>query len=387
MKVAYLDCFSGVSGDMFVGALLDAGLPFDELERAVQSLSLEGYALEVLRESKNHLFGTRFKVTIVEDKQVSRSFADIRTLIQASRLSEPVKVKSLEIFESLAIEEGKIHHSAPEDVHFHEVGATDSIIDIVGSVFGIAYLDVTTLYASSVPLGSGFAETCHGRIPIPAPATVALLKGIPVYDSGLKQELVTPTGAALLKGLAATFGVMPPMVVETVGYGVGTRNLTDRPNLLRIMVGRDPSGTQTDTVIILEANLDDANPEWFGFLMDRLFEAGALDVVFCPIQMKKNRPGVLVQVMGQPHHQDILMETLFKESTTLGIRFRYSQRKVLERAFFEMESPWGKIKAKKVFRPDGSLEIMPEFEACRKIAQEKGLPLREIYRWVIKNSA
>jgi uncharacterized protein (DUF111 family) len=176
-------------------------------------------------------------------------------------------------------------------------------------------------------------------------------------------------------------------VVETVGYGVGTRNLTDRPNLLRIMVGRDPSGTQTDTVIILETNLDDANPEWFGFLMDRLFEAGALDVVFCPIQMKKNRPGVLVQVMGQPHHQDILMETLFKESTTLGVRFRYSQRKVLERAFFEMESPWGKIKAKKVFRPDGSLEIMPEFEACRKIAQEKGLPLREIYRWVIKNSA
>jgi len=387
MKVAYLDCFSGVSGDMFVGALLDAGLPFDELERAVQSLSLEGYALEVLRESKNHLFGTRFKVTIVEDKQVSRSFADIRTLIQASRLSEPVKVKSLEIFESLAVEEGKIHHCAPEDVHFHEVGATDSIIDIVGSVFGIAYLDVTTLYASSVPLGSGFAETHHGRIPIPAPATVALLKGIPVYDSGLKQELVTPTGAALLKGLAATFGPMPPMVVETVGYGVGTRNLTDRPNLLRIMVGRDPSGTQTDTVIILEANLDDANPEWFGFLMDRLFEAGALDVVFCPIQMKKNRPGVLVQVMGQPHHQDILMETLFKESTTLGVRFRYSQRKVLERAFFEMESPWGKIKAKKVFRPDGSLEIMPEFEACRKIAQEKGLPLREIYRWVIKNSA
>jgi uncharacterized protein (TIGR00299 family) protein len=386
MKLAYLDCFSGVSGDMFLGALLDAGLPFDELERALQSLSLEGYALEALRESKNHLFGTRFKVTIVEDKQGSRSFAEIRALIQASRLSEPVKAKSLEIFESLAVEEGKIHHCAPEDVHFHEVGATDSIIDIVGSVFGIAYLDVTTLYASSVPLGSGFAETRHGRIPIPAPATVALLKGIPVYDSGLKQELVTPTGAALLKGVVAAFGTMPPIVVETVGYGVGTRDLTDRPNLLRIMVGRDPSGTQTDTVIILEANLDDTNPEWFGFLMDRLFEAGALDVVFCPIQMKKNRPGLLVQVMGQPHQQDTLMEILFKESSTLGIRFRYSQRKILERAFLEMESPWGTIRAKKVFRPDGSFEIMPEYEACRKIAEEKGLPLKEIYRWVIRNS-
>jgi hypothetical protein len=386
MKVAYLDCFSGVSGDMFLGALLDAGLPFDELERALQSLSLEGYALEALREAKNHLFGTRFKVTIAEHRQVSRSFADIAALIRASRLPEPVKAKSLEIFEFLAVEEGKIHHCAPEDVHFHEVGATDSIIDIVGSVFGIAYLDVTTLYASSVPLGSGFAETRHGRIPIPAPATVALLKGIPVHDSGLEQELVTPTGAALLKGLVAAFGSMPPMVVETVGYGVGTRDLSDRPNLLRLMVGRDASKTQTDTVIILEANLDDTNPEWLGFLMDRLFEAGALDVIFCPIQMKKNRPGVLVQVMGKPHQQNTLTEILFKESATLGIRFRYSQRKVLERSFLELESPWGKLKAKKIVRPDGSFEIMPEYEACRKIAEEKGLPLKEIYRWVMKNS-
>jgi len=386
MKVAYLDCFSGVSGDMFLGALLDAGLPFDELEKALRSLSLKGYALEMVREAKNHLFGTRFKVTLVKDKQVSRTFADIKDIIRASPLSRQVKNRSMEVFESLAVEEGKIHHRPPEDVHFHEVGATDSIIDIVGTVFGIEHLGIVALYASAVPLGSGFAETRHGRIPIPAPATVALLKGIPVYDSGLKQEIVTPTGAALLKGLVAAFGSMPPMVVETVGYGVGTQNLTDRPNLLRIMVGRDQAETQTDTVVILEANLDDTNPEWFGFLMDRLFEAGALDVVFCPIQMKKNRPGVLIQVMGKPHQQETFMDILFKESSTLGVRFRYSQRKVLDRSFLELESPWGKIKAKKVLRPGGSFEIMPEYEVCRKIAEEKGLPLKEIYRWVTKNS-
>ncbi|MEJ2724493.1 MAG: nickel pincer cofactor biosynthesis protein LarC [Deltaproteobacteria bacterium] len=387
MKVAYLDCFSGVSGDMFLGALLDAGLPFPELEKALQSLPIEGYTLQTVREAKNHLFGTRFKVTLVKDKQVSRTFAGIKEIIRASRLSAPVKAKSIEIFESLAVEEGKIHRCPPEDVHFHEVGAADSIIDIVGTVFGIDHLGVGILCASSVPLGSGFAETRHGRIPIPAPATVALLKGVPVYDSGLKQELVTPTGAALLKGLVSAFGSMPPMVVETVGYGVGTRNLGDRPNLLRIMVGREQSETQTDTVVILEANLDDTNPEWLGFLMDRLFGAGALDVVFCPIQMKKNRPGVLIQVVGKPHQQDTFTEILFKESSTLGVRFRYSQRKLLNRSFLELESPWGKIKAKKVLQPDGSIEIMPEYEACRKIAEEKGLPLKEVYRWVIKNSA
>jgi uncharacterized protein (TIGR00299 family) protein len=387
MKLAYLDCFSGVSGDMFLGALLDAGLPLEELERAIRTLSLEGYNLKALRQEKNHLSGTRFEVTVEKEKQVSRTFADIKDIIQASRLSQHVKARSIEVFESIAVEEGKIHHCPPEEVHFHEVGATDSIIDIVGTVFGIEHLGIAALYASAVPLGSGFAETRHGRIPIPAPATVALLKGIPVYDSGLKQEIVTPTGAALLKSLVAHFGHMPAMVVDAVGYGVGTRDLPDRPNLLRIMVGREQTEAQTETVVILEANLDDTNPEWFGFLMDRLFEAGALDVVFCPIQMKKNRPGVLIQVMGKPHQRDTFVDILFKESPTLGVRFRYSQRKVLERSSLEIDSPWGKMRVKKVLRPDGSFDIMPEYEACRKIAQETGVPLKEIYRWVIKSSA
>ena len=386
MKTAYLDCFSGISGDMFIGALLDAGLPLEALKEALHTLPLEGYHLETGREDRAHLFGTRFLVRVDKDKQVGRGIEDIKKIIQAGNLSESVKHKSIEIFEAIAREEGKIHNRPPEEIHFHEVGAADSIIDIVGTFLGIEFLGIAFITASSLPLGSGFVKTAHGRIPIPAPATVALLKGIPVYDSGLKHELVTPTGAALVRGLASSFGPMPPMVVEEVGYGVGSRNLPDRPNLLRILVGRDQSEDHVETIVMLEANLDDTNPEWIGFLMDRLFEAGALDVVFCPVQMKKNRPGTLIQVMGKPQQREELMDILFRESTTLGIRFRYSQRKVLQRSTDEIDSPWGKILTKKVVQGDGSFFFLPEYETCRKIAEENGLPLKEVYYWVISSN-
>lgn len=385
-KTAYLDCFSGISGDMFIGALLDAGLPLEALKEALHTLPLEGYSLETRREDRGHLFGTRFLVTVDKDKQEGRGLEEIKKIIQAGNLSEGVKHKSIEIFEAIAREEGKIHNRPPEEIHFHEVGAADSIIDIVGTIFGIEFLGIAFITASSLPLGSGFIETAHGTIPLPAPATVALLKGIAVYDSGLKHELVTPTGAALVKGLASSFGPMPPMVVEDVGYGVGSRNLPDRPNLFRILVGRNQAEDQVETIVMLEANLDDTNPEWMGFLMDRLFEAGALDVVFCPVQMKKNRPGTLIQVMGKPEQREELMDILFRESTTLGIRFRYSQRKVLQRSVDEIDSPWGKILAKKVVQGDGSSFFLPEYEACRKIAEKNGLPLKEVYYWVISSN-
>jgi hypothetical protein len=383
MKVAYLDCFSGISGDMFLGALLDAGLPFDVLEKTLGILPLAGYLLEGKREERNGLFGTQFVVRLESGKQGHRSLVDVENIIQGGSLSREVKDKSIEIFESLALEEGKIHNRSPEEVQFHEVGAVDSIIDIVGTVFGIDFLGITSLSASSLPLGSGFVETQHGRIPIPAPATIALLQGIPVYDSGLEYELVTPTGAALVKGLSSSFGSMPPMMVGRVGYGVGNRNLPDRPNLLRIIIGDEQSGNNVETVVILEANLDDTNPEWFGFVMDRLFEAGALDVVFCPIQMKKNRPGTQIQVMGKPQQLDGLMDILFREITTLGIRFRYSQRKILKRSQVEIDSPWGTMKVKEVTHPDGSTFLQPEYESCRKIAEDKSVPIKEIYYWVM----
>jgi hypothetical protein len=325
-------------------------------------------------------------VNVDKGKQVARGIRDIKKIIEAGNLSNGVKKESIEVFAAIAREEGKIHNRPPEEIHFHEVGAADSIIDIVGTFFGIEFLGIGFITASSLPLGSGFTETEHGRIPLPAPATVALLKSIPVYDSGLMHELVTPTGAALVRRLASSFGAMPPMTVENVGYGVGGRNLPDRPNLLRILIGRDQPQDHIETIVMVEANLDDTNPEWMGFIMDRLFEAGALDVVFCPVQMKKNRPGILVQVMGYPQQRDELMDILFRESTTLGVRFRYSQRKVLQRSIDEIDSPWGKILAKKVSRLDGSIFFLPEYEACKKIAEKNGLPIKEIYYWVISSN-
>ena len=383
MQIAYLDCFSGISGDMFIGALLDAGLSFEDLDQKIQALPFDSFHLEMKREARSQIFGTRFVVKTEGEEQVPRNLEVIRNIIRKGSLSSGVKDKSIRIFEELASVEGKIHNKPPEEVHFHEVGAVDSIIDIVGTVYGLDRLGVTSLFVSPLPLGSGFVETAHGRIPIPAPATTALLEGVPVYDSGTHHEMVTPTGAALVKGLATSFGPMPPMVVENIGYGVGKRDLSDRPNLVRILIGHMQTEGQVDTVIILEANIDDTSPEWLGFLMDRLFDAGALDVVFCPVQMKKNRPGIQIQVMGRPDQKDTLMEILFRESSTLGIRFRYTQRMVLQRSVAEVESPWGKIKVKKVLERDGSPFFLPEYEACREVALKTNRPLREIFYWVI----
>lgn len=382
MKVAYLDCFAGISGDMVVGALIDAGLPFELLRETLWKLPVRGYELEVRREGRSHLHGTRFLVHTAAGEHVHRGIVEIRQIIQNADLSDWVKTKSIEIFESIARVEGKIHDCPPEEIHFHEIGATDSIVDIVGSVFGVEALGISYLHSSELPLGNGFVDAAHGRIPLPAPATVALLEGVPVRGSDSSYEMVTPTGAALVKGLVHSFGALPPLIVEAVGYGVGSRNLPDRPNLLRLIIGRS-SGEDTETVVVLEANLDDINPEWLGFLMDRLFRAGALDVVFVPVQMKKNRPGTAIQVIGRPEHKDLLTEIIFSESTTLGIRFRFGERKTLKRSFAEIDSPWGKLNVKKIERPDGSSMLLPEFESCRTIAEERNIPLQEIYYWVI----
>jgi uncharacterized protein (TIGR00299 family) protein len=385
MKTAYLDCFSGISGDMFVGALLDAGLSFDKLKKALVTLPLGDYSLDAKQGKKNGLTATRFIVKEAKKKgNQHRNLTDIKGIISQGDLSNEVKDRCFHIFESIAREEGKIHGLPHNKVHFHEVGALDSVIDIVAVAFGIESLGIGSISASSLPLGTGFTETGgHGRIPLPAPATLALLKGIPVYDSGLEHELVTPTGAALVKEFSSSFGTMPPMIIESVGYGAGSRDLPDRPNLLRILIGSEQTGDRIETLVILDANVDDNNPEWLGFMMDRLFEAGALDVYFSPVQMKKNRPGVHVQVLASPPKRDELMDILFMESSTLGVRFRYSSRKVLERSQVEIDSPWGKIKAKKVLRPDGVSYLHPEYEACRTIAEKNSIPLKEIYSWVV----
>ena len=383
MKIAHLDCFSGISGDMFLGALLDLGLPLEQLEMRLKSLPLDGYQLQLKQEERNHIYGSRFTVRVEKKKQRHRNLKVIRKIIEEGDLSRAVKDRSIAIFEDLASVEGRIHGLPPEEIHFHEVGAVDSIVDIVGTVYGIEWLAIGSLSSSPLPLGSGFVETAHGRIPIPAPATIALLRGVPVLDSGIQNEMVTPTGAALVKRLVDSFGQMPPMVVHRVGYGVGKRSLPDRPNLLRILLGDQQPEQEGDTVLVIEANTDDMSPEWLGYLMERLFEAGALDVVFCPVQMKKNRPGVQIQVLGRPQQKDALMEILFRESTTLGIRFQFCQRRIVKRSMEEVDSPWGKLSVKKVMRRDGSPFFLPEYEICREIALKNNLPLKEIFYWVM----
>lgn len=383
MKIAYLDCFSGISGDMFLGALLDSGLPFDELAERLATMPIEGFRLDTFREDRKHIFGTRFVVISEDKEQPARGLRAIREIIEQGEFSETVKSKSIQIFEALAGVEGEVHNLPADEVHFHEIGAVDSIIDIVGTVYGVERLGIQALFVSPLPLGYGFVESSHGMIPLPAPATAALLKDVPVFDSGLPHEMVTPTGAALVKGLARSFGPMPPMVIHDIGYGTGKRDLPDRPNLARILIGDQQDETDVDTVVILETNLDDNSPELLGYLMERLFDAGGLDVVFFPVHMKKGRPGIQVQVIARPDQRDVLMEILFRESTTLGIRFRYSQRKVLRRSVVEVESPWGKIKVKQAVNSDGSAFFLPEYEVCREIALKNNLPLKEIFSWVM----
>ncbi len=367
---------------MFLGSLLDAGLPFHELRECLLTLPINGYEIEIKREARNQIFGTRFLVSLDEGRDNHRGLKEIREVIAQGDLSETVKEQSMQIFESLAKVEGEIHNLPPEEVHFHEVGAIDSIIDIVGTVYALDRLDIGSLYVSALPLGSGFVMTAHGKIPVPAPATIAMLKGIPVFEAGISHEMVTPTGAALIKGLSTSFGSIPPMVIREIGYGVGTRDLPDRPNLLRIFIGEEQPEKTVDTVVVLETNVDDISPEWLGYLMDRLFDAGALDVVFFPVQMKKNRPGVQIQVIGRPDKKELLMEIMVRESATLGIRFRYSQRRVLPRSFSEVDSPWGKVKVKKVMLEKGPSILVPEYDVCKEIAAKNNIPLREVYLWV-----
>jgi pyridinium-3,5-bisthiocarboxylic acid mononucleotide nickel chelatase len=387
MKIAYLDCFSGISGDMLLGALLDAGVPLAELEQLIALLRIEGCRLAVRREARSGIYGTSVEVVVEQSRQQSTDFRGIRELIFRSSLPEAVKDKSIEVFSALAEAEARIHNTSPEAIHFHEVGAVDSIVDIVGCVHGLLGLGIDTVHSSHVPLGSGFVQTAHGTMPIPAPATMELLKDVPVSQTEIPYEMVTPTGAALLKTFAETFGPFPPMAVDDVGYGVGNRDMPDRPNLLRLLVGREPCEKVCETVAVLETNIDDVSPEWAGYLMERLFDAGALDVSFCPVHMKKNRPGFQVQVIARPDTKELLTDLLFRESGTLGVRFSYTQRQVLEREEVEIASPWGQIRAKKIVPANDTPYLVPEYESCSEIARAKGLSLRELYFWVMSLNA
>lgn len=384
MKIAYLDCFSGISGDMFLGALIDCGLPRKLLKKGLDGLSLGAYKMKITLEQRMHITGCRVDVSVPHKTHQHRNFATIKKIITDSGLNQRVKEISIHAFQRLASAESSIHHKKASEVCFHEVGAVDSIIDIVGTAIGIDYLELDDIYASPIQLGSGFTTCQHGVIPLPAPATVELLKGVPVCGTSMKTELVTPTGAALLTSLTNHYGPVPPMMITKVGYGVGCKQLKDRPNLLRLLVGTCANDQEADQVVIMEANIDDMIPEIYDYLMERLFEKGALDVSFSPIQMKKNRPGVLMRVICHPEKKSALTTVIFHESTSAGIRYYQANRIKLPRERIMVDTPYGKLSANVFKDAEGEYYASPEYEHCKKIAKQKGIPLKRVYLEISK---
>lgn len=382
-KIAYLDCFSGVSGDMLLGALLHAGFDRQLLLTELAKLNLEG--LECLIEEKSDNAISGMKVTIsCERRQELRTLPAILQIFDKSGLDQAIIDRTSDVFRALARAEAKVH-AIPEDrVHFHEVGALDTIVDVVGTIIGLHHLGISRLYCSSLPLSHGFVKCAHGLLPLPAPAVCELLMGIPTYGVDLQQELVTPTGAALIATLVDDFGPFPPMTITATGYGAGSHTLTNgQPNLLRLIIGRGISLTEEQNVEVIETNLDDWSPEGFPYLCELLFAKGALDVTLCPIQMKKGRPGFSLQVISSPSSAHLLKDIILSETTAIGLRFRNESRRTLQREKIEVLTQWGNITAKKVQTPTGTI-IYPEYEECRKIALEFKVPLQEVYSEVKK---
>lgn len=384
-KVAYFDCFSGCSGDMVLGALIDAGLPLDILEKGLSSLAIHGYKLSAEQVKRSTITATKFTVVMNETKaQPERSLKDIVMLIEASKLPEKVKNTASAIFQRLGEVESRIHDVPLEKVCFHEIGAVDSIIDIVGVAFGLDALKIERFYSSPLPLGRGSISTAHGILPVPAPATLRLIamSNAPIGDfpkqSQPQGELVTPTGAAIVTTLA-NFG-RPGMTVEKVGYGAGTKDFKAWPNVMRIWIGEEIEPVGSEDLVLLETNIDDMSPEIYGYLMERLFTMQAIDVWFTPIQMKKNRPAVMLSVLALRHAESDLTQTIMRETSTLGIRVSPTFRHIAEREVIEFDSTIGHTKVKVKRFMGNILSIHPEYEECRRMALERNIPLQEVYR-------
>jgi len=384
-KIAYFDCFSGCSGDMILGALLDAGLDLNELRNGLAGLKVGGYELTAEKVKRASITATRFNVVINDDaNQEHRSLAHIINLIEESRLSDRVKTQSSRIFRRIGEVEASIHGIPLEEVHFHEIGGVDSIIDIVGTVFALEALQIEGCYASPLPAGSGSVATAHGRLPVPAPATLQLLaEAAAPLTSGPESsrpqgELVTPTGAALVTSLA-TFG-QPQMNVTGIGYGAGSKDFEEWPNVVRIWLGEQSTADHGDELRLLETNIDDMNPQIYGYLMEQLFAEQAADVWFTPIQMKKNRPAVMLSVLAPAQAESKITEIIMRETTTLGIRVRPVSRHIAQREIIEIDSSLGHVRAK-VKRYSGDiLAVSPEYDDCCRIAIERNMPFPEVYR-------
>jgi pyridinium-3,5-bisthiocarboxylic acid mononucleotide nickel chelatase len=384
MKLAYLDCSSGISGDMFLAALLDAGVELDRLRGELAKIDLGPYEFTESRVMRKGLAGNLVEI-VVPDKQPHRHLSHIEKLIGSAALDEAVKQKALQVFRRLGEAEARLHNQPIEKIHFHEVGAVDAILDIVGGCLGLAMLGSPELVCSPLNVGSGSVEAAHGSLPVPAPATAELLKGIPVYSSGVESELVTPTGAALVSTLATGFGPVPAMIIERIGYGAGAKDFPTHPNIARLMLGEKAEGAGTassgagdETVLVIEANIDDMNPQLYGYFAEKALAAGALDVTCSPLQMKKNRPGLLVNVICRRELESALARLLFEQTTTIGVRITEARRKVLGREVVTVETAYGAVKMK-VARLDGEIvNAAPEFDDCKRLADEKSVPLKEV---------
>ena len=395
MKIAYFDCFSGISGDMTVGALLDAGLKIETLEKELKKLGLSGYQLEVNKVAKKGISATKFKVKI-EEEGVERRFKDILTILEKSKLDEEIKKETKKIFLNIAQAESKIHRKDIDKIHFHEIGGLDSIIDITSAVIGIKTLGIEEIHSSALPVGKGFIKCAHGVIPVPAPATLELLKNIPTYSGGIESEMITPTGAAIVSTLAKSFGERPLMKIERIGYGAGEKEFTI-PNLLRVSIGEKilkdknlKDGYVSDEAVLIETNIDDMNPEFYDYIMDQLFSQGALDVFLTPIQMKKNRPAHMLSIIVYEQNLKEILEVLFSESTTLGVRVREVKRLRLAQQNFIAETKYGKIRVKVGIFKGEIKNVSPEYEDCKKMAKQHQVPLKEVYeevKWSVQRIA
>lgn len=422
MTILYFDCFAGAAGDMILGALVDAGLPFDQLQRALGSLAVDGWEVSIDRVIKAGVTATKFRVHehagvhahvhahhhlppspaghthagsgAASHAHGHHSLKEIDAAIRRSALSESGKAKAIAMFHRLAQAEAAIHGMPVDQVHLHEVGAIDSIIDIVGAVFALEWFNADRIVVSPLNLGGGMVRSAHGLFPVPAPATVALLGDAPVYSSGVQVELLTPTGALILTEYASAFGPVPPMRVHRVGYGAGDRDLAETPNVVRVLVGEGEESAapasakatagkhspdlMAHTVVVLECEIDDMNPQIFGHLMERLYAAGALEVFYSAVQMKKNRPGTLMTIVARPGDREPLSEIVFRESTTIGVRYHEMARDCLDREMVTVATAVGPVRFKVARRHGKIVNAQPEFDDVAKLAAERSIPIKEI---------
>ena len=383
MKIVYGDLIGGASGDMFAAALVDLGLPLGALKAELKKIPGLKYRLELQSKKIGVIRAQRFQV-VTAKKEPERSWADIRRLIQQSPLAAAVKERAIDIFTRLAEAEGKIHGVAPARVHFHEIGATDSIVDIVAAAVGVDYLKADACHFSRIPLGRGVTRSRHGALPLPGPATLELLKGLPVEWIDLDAETVTPTGAAIVASLGNGFGAAPAMTIERVGYGAGAKEFPGRPNLLRLVVGRDEDGGREE-MLVVETNIDDMSPEFYDYLFERLFAAGARDVFLSAVQMKKNRPGTLLTVLAEPGLREKIAEIIFSETSTIGVRYYPVERAILKREIVRVKTKYGPVNVKVVEQPGGGRRGAPEYDDVKRIAARKKVPLKAVYDEALRN--